>query len=358
LKAAKGDAVPLAAWDYSYYQEQLEQTRYAVSSEEIRQYFPVDRMIPAVLALYEKLFGVSFRRVGDARAWAPGVEEYAITDATSGATIGWFYLDIAPRPEKYLRPAHFLMRAGHELADGGYQRPIAAIIGNGPSAEPGKPALFSHRDATDFFHELGHLMHSTMSTAPYATLHGTNVRADFVEAPAQMLENWMWQPAIVRRVSSHVVTGQPMPEDLVTRLIARRHVADGVFWTRQAFLGLFDLTLHESGPKVDAARLWLDLMPRLTPLPVPAGTIPVASFMPVMGGYDARYYGYAWSRVYAQDMFTAFEREGLEDGALGRRFRREVLEPGGSEEPEELVRRFLGRPVSREAFYAGIGATH
>jgi thimet oligopeptidase len=172
-----------------------------------------------------------------------------------------------------------------------------------------------------------------------------------------MLENWIWQPSILKKVSSHVTTGQPLPDELIAQLLASRHAADGIFWTRQAFLGVYDLTLHTSGPKVDATRLWFQLMPELTPLPPPAGTLPDASFLPIMGGYDARYYGYAWSRVYAQDMFTVFQQGGLESPEVGMRYRREILEPGGTVEPDTLLENFLGRPVRYDAFYEELGLT-
>jgi thimet oligopeptidase len=352
LKAEQGDATPFAAWDYPYYQEQLEQKRHAVDAEELRQHFPADKVIAAVIELYQHLLGVKIQQLEPAEAWAPDVRHYAITDGKSGKPLGQFFLDLAPRPSKFMRPASFGIRAGRTLPDGTYQQPISSIIGNGPASEPGKPALFSHRDVVEFFHEVGHLMHATLSAAPYASLHGMNVRGDFVEAPSQMLENWMWQPSILKKVSSHVTTGKPLPDELITRLLERKHAANGIFWTRQAFLGVYDMTLHTSGAKVDATRLWFELMPQLTPLPPPpAGTIPDASFLPIMGGYDANYYGYVWSRVYAQDMFTAFQQGGLENPEVGMRYRREILEPGAMVEPQVMLERFLGRPVSPDAFH-------
>jgi thimet oligopeptidase len=355
LKAERGDPTPFAAWDYPYYQEQLEQTRHAVSTEALRQYFPADKVIPAVLGLYQALLGVSFQEIKPTEAWAPDVQQYAITDSASGAPIGRFFLDLSPRPGKYLRPANFPLRAGRRLPDGSYQQPISSIIGNGPASEPGKPALFSHRDLIEFFHEFGHLMHTTLSTAPYASLYGANVRGDFAEAPSQMLENWMWQPSILKKVSSHVTSGQPMPDELIGKLLARKHAASGIFWTRQAFLAVYDLSIHSLG-QIDPNRLWFDLMPQLTPLPPPpADTLPEASFLPIMGGYDAGYYGYIWSRVYAQDMFTAFQKGGLENPEVGLRYRREILEPGGTVEPEDLLINFLGRPARSDAFYEELG---
>jgi thimet oligopeptidase len=358
MKSEQGDSTPFAAWDYPYYEARLEETRFGVNTETIREHFPIDHVVGAVLGLYGNLLGVTFQAVSPAHAWAPGVLEFAITDngaSASARPIGWFFLDLHPRPGKGLHYSHYTLRPGRVLSDGSYQPPIAAIMGNGPAAEPGKPALLSHKDAIIFFHELGHLMHATLSTAPYATLHGTNVRGDFVEAPSQMFENWMWQPSILKKVSSHVATGAPLPDDLIAHMIARKHVADGAFWTRQVFFGVYDMTLHSSGPDVDTTQLWLDLTARLTALPPVPGTIPQASFAGFMGGYDAGYYGYLWSKVYAQDMFTEFERRGLENPEIGRRYRREILEPGATREPDDLLGSFLGRPVSYAAFYEELG---
>ena len=356
LKAGSGDETPFAAWDYTYYQALLERARYGIDDAEVRRHFPLNRVIPAVLEIYETLFALRFDPVaaGD-DAWAPGVRLYAIADADADEPFAYFYLDLVPREGKFLSPASFPMRAGRRLPDGGYRPPVSAIIGNGPAAAPGEPALFGHADLVQFFHEFGHVMHTTLSTAPYATLYGANTRRDFVEAPSQMLENWVWQPDVLRRLSSHVETGEPLPEATLARMAALKRASSGVFWTRQAFLATYDLTLHLAAPDIDANAHWFELMPRMTPLPSTPGAMPPASFMPIMGGYDAIYYGYIWSRVYAQDMFSAFGPGGIDDPAIGLRFRRQVLAPGGSRDPDELVREFLGRPLSYEAFYDELG---
>jgi thimet oligopeptidase len=198
-------------------------------------------------------------------------------------------------------------------------------------------------------------MHSTLSTAPYETYYGTAVRGDFVEAPSQMLENWMWQPAILKLVSSNVDTGKPLPDDLIKKMVALKHVGDGVAWTGQAFYASYDMKIHSSGPNVNTTTTWFELKKRLTPQPAVAGTLPEASFGHLMGGYDAGYYGYLWSRVYAQDMFTVFQAGGLESPAVGARYRQDILQPGGSIEPDQLLRNFLGREVNYDAFYKDLG---
>jgi len=310
-----------------------------------------------VFAIYENLFGVKFEEIKPAMSWAPGVTEYAITDTASGKPVGWFFLDLFPRDGKYDHVAMFGIRAGRILPDGTLQKPISSIIGNWPVGEPGKPALLSHDEVITFFHEFGHLMHNSLSRVPYETIWGSNVRNDFVEAPSQMLENWMWQPSILKQVSSNVATGEPLPDDLIAKMIAAKHVADGVSWSGQAFLATYDMRLHSSGAKVDATRLWLELTPQLTPFQSLPGTLPEASFGHLMGGYDVGYYGYLWSLVYAQDMFSVFYKEGVTNPAVGMRYRQAILEQGALAEPDVLLHNFLGRDVSYDPFYRYLGIT-
>ncbi|MDC8014602.1 M3 family metallopeptidase [Tahibacter soli] len=352
IKRADGDLGAFAQWDYAYYQTRDERARFAIDSEALRRYFPVERVVPAVLREYERLFSLRFVNIEPARAWADGVERYAIVDGD--ATIGEFYLDLAPRAGKFLRPANFALRSGRLRPDGTYTRPVSSIIGNGPAAAPGEPALFSHRELADFFHEFGHVMHTTLSTARYATLYGANTRMDFTEAPSQIFENWAWHPDVLARVSGRVGDGAPLPADLAARLVAARYASAGATWTRQAMFAAYDLSLHGPDAGGDTTRRWRQFAKKYTALAPVRGVTPQASFLPLMGGYDAAYYGYLWSLVYAQDLYTAFAPR-IDDPAVGARYRRAVLEPGGTENPEVLVERFLGRKPNAEAFYRDLG---
>ena len=357
LKKADGDMTPFASWDTAYYENKLIKTKYAVDDKVVREYFPVDHVISGVFSIYEKLLGVTYTQLPTPDAWAPDVREYSIADAASGKAIGWFYLDLFPRAGKYDHFANFGVLPGRLLPDGSFQKPVTAIVGSWPAPAPGQPALLSHGDVVTFFHEFGHAMHSTLSIAPYETLYGTAVRGDFVEAPSQMLENWMWQPSILKIVSSNVNTGAPLPDSLIAKMVALEHVTDGLDYTGQAFYAQYDMTLHSSGPTVDATALWRKLQTSMTVGHAIPGTYPEASFGHLMGGYDAGYYGYLWSKVFAQDMFTVFQRYGLESPVAGMRYRKDILEPGAVYEPDVLLERFLGRPVSYAAFYKYLGIT-
>jgi thimet oligopeptidase len=170
-----------------------------------------------------------------------------------------------------------------------------------------------------------------------------------------MLENWMWQPDILQRISHHVITGRPLPDSLTRRIIALKHLDDGVYWGRQVFFAAYDMTIHTASRPVEPTATYLAMLPQFVPFTMPAGTFPEAGFSHIMAGYEAGVYSYLWAKVYAQDMFSRFEREGILDPRPGRAYRDEILAPSGTEEPDTLVRRFLGRPVNDAAFYRTLG---
>jgi thimet oligopeptidase len=340
----------LQRWDFGYYDNLLRKTQYAVDQNEVRQYFPVQHTIDAVLNIYHTLLGVDFKQVTPSDAWNPDVIEYRVSDTKTGRFIGTTYFDLFPRPGKYDHFANFPLMPVRTNADGSYRPPVSAIIGNWPKPAPGHPALLSHDDVVTFFHEFGHNMAALLATAPYETLSNGFV-TDFVEAPSQMLENFVWQPSILKQISSNWKTGQPMPDDLINALVRSRYVDDAYDNTGQILYAEVDMTYHSSGPHVDTTAVWNKLQAQLQALPPVEGIHPQASFGHLMGGYDAGYYGYLWSKVYAQDMFTAFQQGGLENPAVGMRYRQDILEPARTYDPDVEVQRFLGRPMNPNAFY-------
>jgi len=355
VKLASGDSTPLMGSDIGYYNAMLRRTKYNVDNEEVRQYFPVDHVVSGVFGIYEQLLGVKFDEITPADAWAPGVREFAVSDAATKKPLGWIFLDLFPRPNKYEHFATFPIRTGIHWPDGKVDRPVSAIVGNWPTAAPGKPSLLSHADVITFFHEFGHLMAATLVDAQYPELVG--LRQDFVEAPSQMLENWMWQPSVLARVSSNVKTGKPLPPDLIERMIALRQLGAGYTNSVQAFLAMYDMRLHSSTVPLDTKVTWDSLQARMMPGVSFTGDYPAASFAHIMGGYDAGYYGYLWSKAYAQDLFTRFEKEGVMNASTGMAYRRDVLEPGALREPDSLLQSFLGRPLNYDAFYRDLGIT-
>ncbi len=366
LPAARADVARLAAlkaadlhiasasldpWDFYYYDNMLRKTTFAVDDNAVRQYFPVQHVERAVFDIYSKILGVTFASRANPNVWAPDVTEWTVTDTASGKYIGDFYLDLFPRDGKYSHFASFPLLPNRRLADGSIRPPLDAIIGNWPKPAPGAPALLTHDDVETFFHEFGHDMATLLATTPYETL-SSGFRQDFVEAPSQMLENWVWDPGILKQLSSNVTTGKPLPDDLIAKMRAARYVDDAYAQTRQIMLATVDIRYHTLAPPLDTNAVWQQVARTETPLGLPAGAHPEASFGHLMGGYDAGYYGYLWSKVYAQDMFTAFERGGLESPVVGARYRNDILAPAREREPDDEVDAFLGRPMDPAAFYA------
>jgi thimet oligopeptidase len=358
-EGARSDGV-IHVWDWRYYDNQLKKTSFQVDQEQIKEYFPLETVVSGMLAAYQKLLGVKFREIPNASVWYPDVKLYEITDASGGEPVAYFYMDLFPREGKYKHAASFNIVNGRALPEGGYQKPVAAIVANFPKSTAEHPSLLkhgSHEDVETIFHEFGHIMHMTLTTAHYERFSGANVAWDFVEAPSQMLENWVWDPSVLAGLSgSYKDPNKKLPEDLLKKMIAAKNADTGLVQLRQLFFSQVDMDYHgEYGGDTDSTVLYSRLMREISLIPMNPGTHPEASFGHLMDGYDAGYYGYLWSKVYAQDMFSRFESEGLLNAAIGRQYRDEVLAPGGSQDELDLVRKFLGREPNDAAFLKSLG---
>ena len=344
---------PLDPWDSAYYENVLRKTKYSLDQNAVKQYFPVQHVVDSVLGIYQELLGVRFTRV-DVPVWESHVTAYDVADAASGAPLGRFYLDLFPRPGKYDHFANFPIVPRRVLSDGSVRLAESAIVGNWPQAAPGRPALLQHGDVVVFFHEFGHCMAAMLADEPYETLT-SGFRRDFIEAPSQMLENFAWDPGILKRVSANVETGAPLPDALIEKIVATRYVHYALATTQQILYATVDMAYHTETPPVDTTAVWMRTAAATTPATFVEGTHPQAAFGHLMSGYDAGYYGYLWSLVYAQDIFTRFRADGLTNPAVGAAYRRDILAPARAEEPDQEVRAFLGRPMRPDAFYAELG---
>ncbi len=343
----------LAPWDVKRGEYLLSKAR-AVDGNAVRQYFPVQHTIDAVLDVYHTLLGVTFENVLPADSWAPGVLEYRVLDSASGKLLGITFFDLYPRPGKFDYFANFPILDVRATSSG--RVPVAAIVGNWPKPSAGSPALLSHSDVVTFFHEFGHDLAALLATAPYETLTD-GFRTDFVEAPSQMLENFAWQPEILRRITSNWKTGEPMPDTLIAQLVASRETTHAYEIDRLLVYGKIDLEYHSMGPHVDTTAVWAKTAAQMLPLLYYPGTHPQVAFGHMMGGYDAGLYAYPWALVYAQDMFTAFSQGNVLDPAVGMRYRSTILAPARTYEPDEEVQAFLGRPSRPDAFYTEFSVT-
>jgi len=344
------------AWDRSFYCKRLEETKHKVDHEELKKYFPLDTVTEGLLQIYQGLLGLKFERNAELEkvAWHEDVRAYKVTDLASGADVGYFYLDLHPRDGKYGHAACFGLQPACQMA-GKWQQPVAALVCNFAKPTAGKPALLEHGDVETFFHEFGHGMHQICSRAELAMFAGTRVERDFVEAPSQMLENWVWQPEALGRMSKHHETGEPIPAALMQALIDSRNANAGIFNMRQIMLASFDQAIH-TAESVDTEAVFAQFTKDLMTVPATPGTNMAASFGHLAGGYDAQYYGYMWSEVYSADMFKSrFEAEGIFSPAVGACYRNEILAPGGSRDATESLRAFLGRDPIQEPFLASKG---
>ena len=344
----------LETWQGSYWSNKYKKEHYAVDAEKIKEYFPTDYVIENMLDIFGNLFDVKFKKA-DIDTWHKDVVAYKVLDNKKGQTIAYIYMDLYPRDGKYKHAACFDLVAGKELKDGSYQKPFTAIVANLNPPSKDRPSLLKHDEVETLFHEFGHVLHNVLTEAKYSSISGTATSMDFVEVPSQMLENWVWQPQVLKKISKHYKTGETLSDELINKMIAAKHYATGSFYLRQNFLAQIDMRYHLTKKKIDSTAYWSKYSKKIRGVPLREGAYPQASFDHIMGGYDAGYYGYLWAEVIAQDFFSEFEKNGIFNKDIGAKFRKEILAVGGSYEEEELVQNFLGRKVSNEPFLKGIG---
>ena len=340
---------PIAAWDWRYYDDALRRTEYGVDQNLISEYFPLERVLQGMFEISGEVLGFEVRRVEDARTWHDSVQLYEIRDTASETVIAYFYNDLHPREGKFGHAAAFPLVVGHRSGDGAWVTPVSAILANFTPPSGDMPALLKHSEVKTLFHEFGHILHMSLSRAEFARFSGAETEWDFVEAPSQIMEHWTWDASVLQRFARHYRTDEVIPAALVEQVVRARWVDEGIRIGIQAFYGAIDLALHAEPdvPDVEAA---LRRTYEVTGMPYPEGTFMLAGFGHLLGGYDAGYYGYLWAEVIGDDMFGRFANEGVLSPEVGAEYRREILEPNGSRDADELVRSFLGREPSNAEF--------
>jgi thimet oligopeptidase len=361
LKVAEtGDPnAKIEIWDWRYFSNQLKKQKYTVDAEQLRVYFPYQRVLDGMFNIYQTIFGLKFERVEPPYKWIGDLQLYAVSDRKTGEPLGLFYLDMFPREGKFNHFAQFGIIEGKLLEDGKYQRPVCSLVCNFPSPSKDKPSLLSHSDVETLFHEFGHAMHSILTRAKYSRFSGTSVPRDFVEAPSQMLENWVWDKKVLDSFAAdYRDPSKKIPAEILAKLKEARLATEGTRYRRQLSFGLVDLLLHtqiHDGNAKEALPLSNKVLSEVF-LPMVSNTAFVAYFGHLMG-YDAGYYGYAWADAIAADMATVFEKSpnGYFDQNAGMRLRAEVYEKGDSRDVNISIEKFLGRKRSLEPFLKKIG---
>jgi len=338
-------------WQKDYYENQLLLDRHRVDSEQMKQYFQVDNVIEGLFAISSLLFDIKFREIESPSVWHSDVRMFELKEKSKNTLIGYFYLDLYPRENKYQHAAAFSIVSGKKI-NSDYQHPITCLVCNFPPPGRNIPALLKHEDVETFFHEFGHLLHDLLTTSELYSQSGTSVAMDFVEAPSQMLENWVWNKESLSIFATHYKTNEIIPDSLINRMIKARNIQSGNNLLQQIFYGMLDLTLHgqfDSSNVKSTTEIMSELQNTITNYDYMEGTHMQASFDHLLD-YGASYYGYLWSEVFAADMYSVFEREGVLNQEVGLRFRKTILEKGGTENPMNLVRAFLRREPNSKAF--------
>jgi len=350
----------LESWDITYYSEKLQQHKYAISQEELKPYFPEDKILGGMFAVVEQLYGFKVTERTDVDVWHESVRFFEIHDANG--VRGQFYLDLYARPQK---------RGGAWMDDcitrmqtvEGVQVPVAYLTCNF-SAPIGKdPALFTHDEVLTMFHEFGHGLHHMLTQVDYPSVSGIGgVPWDAVELPSQFMENWCWQKQALNDIAGHYQTGAPLPDELFDKMIAAKNFQSAMQMVRQLEFSIFDFRLHLEFDPAKGARVYeiLDqVRQQVAVLEPPSFNRFPHSFSHIFaGGYAAGYYSYKWAEVLSADAFAAFEETGIFDRGTGLRFLTTVLEQGGSREPMELFIEFRGREPSIDALlrHSGLAA--
>lgn len=328
----------LQAWNVSYLTNIVKKRDYGFDEAQVRQYFTYAKTRDGVFALMHDLFGADIRPWKGAHFWSSDVEGYELYD--HGKLVGRFFLDMHPRAGKFQHAKTAAVRMG--LANG--QIPLAGLVCNLPATGP-----MDHAGVKTFLHEFGHLLHVLYSGhQQYVSQSMMTLQWDFIEAPSQLLEEWIWNADTLRRFATNA-KGEPIPAALVAKMNAARHFGEASYWRRQLGLANVSLGFHDQPAGFDLEPMWLKLYDPYGPVPTPDGAHVYAAFG-ALEDYGAFYYTYVWSKAIALDLFTRFKAAGMRNPQVAMAYRKAVLDPGGSESAEDLIEHFLGRPMSTAAF--------
>ncbi|MBS0911146.1 oligopeptidase A [Tatumella sp. JGM118] len=349
----------LEPWDITWYAEKQKQHLYTISDEQLRPYFPEDKAVSGLFEVVKRIYGITAKERKDVDVWHPDVRFFELYDE-SGELRGSFYLDLYARENKRGGAWMDDCAGRRRRADGSVQKPVAYLTCNFNRPLKGQPALFTHDEVITLFHEFGHGLHHMLTEVDTAGVSGiSGVPWDAVELPSQFMENWCWEPDALAFISGHYETGEPLPEDLLEKMLAAKNYNAAMFILRQLEFGLFDFRLHAGYDPAKGARLLETLQEvkkEVAVVPSPSwGRFPHAFSHVFAGGYAAGYYSYLWADVLAADAYSRFEEEGIFNRETGQSFLDNILSRGGSEEPMVLFTRFRGREPELDAMLEHYG---
>ncbi|MBV1839156.1 oligopeptidase A [Photobacterium ganghwense] len=351
----------LEPWDFGFYAEKLKQHRYSISDEQLRPYFPEHKVVSGLFEVLKRVFGMDVKEREGVDTWHESVKFYDIFDS-KGDLRGSFYLDLYARENKRGGAWMDECIVRRTRADGSLQHPVAYLTCNFNKPVGGKPALFTHDEVVTLFHETGHGIHHMLTQVDVPAVSGINgVPWDAVELPSQFLENWCWEEEALAFISGHYETGEPLPKEMLEKMLAAKNFQSAMGLLRQLEFGLFDFTLYtEYDPEIGAKvqDTLHSIKSRVSVVPSPEwGRFPHSFSHIFAGGYSAGYYSYLWAEVLSADAYSRFEEEGIFNADTGASFLDCILERGGSEEPMALFKRFRGREPQIDALLRHSGIT-
>ena len=348
----------LESWDFSYWSEKYQQAEYSLSAEELKPYFQLESCIDAVFGLATRLYGISFTELDNVPVYHEDVKVYEVKDA-DGSHLALFYADFFPRASK--RGGAWMTEfRGQSIENGVEKRPFISIVCNFTKPTADAPALITHDELTTFLHEFGHALHGIFAEGRYGSLTGTSVSRDFVELPSQIMENWAFEPEYLNSFAKHYQTGEPIPAELIDKVVAAKNYLAGYAQVRQLHFGLLDMAWHTLTelPSESTVEFEAKTLAPYAVMPAVSGTAFSGSFSHIFsGGYSAGYYSYKWAEVLEADAFSLFKEKGIFNTEVAASFRENILSKGSTEEAAVIYRNFRGHDPQPEALMKKLGLT-
>ena len=348
----------LMPWDFSFWSERYQEAEYSLNAEELKPYFRLENCIDAVFSLANTLYGLEFAELNNVPVYHEDVKVYEVKDA-DGRHMALFYADFFPRASK--RGGAWLTEfRGQSIKDGVEYRPFISTVMNFTKPTADTPALITHDEFTTFLHEFGHALHGILAEGRYESLTGTSVPRDFVELPSQILENWGYEPEYLNSFAKHYQTGEPIPAELIEKIVAAKNYLAGYGQVRQLHFGYLDMKWHSltSVPEISVNEFEQNALAPYATLPAVENTGFSTSFSHIFsGGYSAGYYSYKWAEVLEADAFSLFKEKGIFNPEVAKSFKENVLSKGGSDEASVLYRNFRGRDPEPQALMEKLGLT-
>ena len=348
----------LESWDFSYWSERYQEAEYSLSAEELKPYFQLESCIDAVFGLASRLYGISFTELDNVPVYHEDVKVYEVKDA-DGSHLALFYADFFPRASK--RGGAWMTSFRDQMVkDGVEYRPFITIVCNFTKPTADAPALITHDELTTFLHEFGHALHGIFAEGRYPSLTGTSVSRDFVELPSQIMENWAFEPEYLNSFAKHYQTGEPIPAELIEKIVAAKNYLAGYAQVRQLHYGLLDMSWHTLTelPEMGTVEFETKALAPYAIMPAVEGAAFSGSFSHIFsGGYSAGYYSYKWAEVLEADAFSLFKEQGIFNTDVAASFRKNILSKGGAEDEAVIYRNFRGHDPQPEALMEKLGLT-